>query len=180
MARKTKLDWVHAGQSALINHGIKGVKLHRLTQALGVSTGSFYHHFSSFDDYLAELAEHYGSEQAQLPFDTARKKVGDDPRQILIEATTIFGISAGRALNIAMRSWAQTDPRAAAAVDRYLHALEKNLDEIFFALGYNEIEAKSRTLIMIGLASVELTPKSKPDFGDRWRHIRDTLVLAEK
>ena len=131
---KTRLDWVKAGQALLIGSGIDAVKLHCLTERLNVSTGSFYHHFKNFDEYLSSLAEFYGSEQAQLPFDEARCRVGDDPELQLREATTIFGEGSGRHLNIAMRSWAQSDQRAAAAVHRYDEVLINNLDKIFLAL----------------------------------------------
>jgi len=178
---KTKLDWVQAGQALLIESGIDAMKLHCLTEKLNVSTGSFYHHFKSFDEYLSSLAEFYGSEQAQLPFDEARSRIGDDPALQLREATTIFGVGSGRQLNIAMRSWAQSDPRAAAAVQRYDEVLINNLDGMFVALGFDEIAAKSRTLIMMGLASVDLDPQLlDPGFGERWAYIRDQLILPGK
>jgi AcrR family transcriptional regulator len=175
---KTQLDWVRAGQALLIDGGIESVKLHCLTRKLGVSTGSFYHHFKSFDDYLSALADFYGTEQAQLTFDQARDQVGDDPELLLREATTIFGVGSMRQLNIAMRTWAQRDERAWAAIHRYDEVLTRNLDEIFVALGFDEIAAKSRTLIMMGLASVDLDPKLlKPGFRERWVYIRDNLIL---
>ena len=182
MARRgrTRTDWVKAGQRLLIEGGIDAVKLQGLTCMLNVSTGSFYHHFKNLDEYLAALAEFYGSEQAQLPFDEARERVGDDPPVLLREATNIFGIGAMRQLNIAMRAWAQSDERAHAAVRRYDEALMKNLDDIFAALGFDEVAAKSRTLLMMGLASLDLDPDLvHPSFADRWAYIRDNLILPD-
>jgi AcrR family transcriptional regulator len=177
---KTRQNWVQAGQTLLVEGGIEAVKLHALTLKLLVSTGSFYHHFKNFDDYLSALAEFYGSEQAQLPFDAARIRVGDDPESLLREATAIFGAASGRQLNIAMRAWAQTNEPAYAAVRRYDAVLIKNLDEIFLALGFEEIAAKSRTLLMMGLASLDLDQNlMKPSFADRWLYIRDHLMLPE-
>ena len=180
MARKgkTRADWVKAGQSLLIEGGIDSVKLHRLTCLLKVSTGSFYHHFENHDEYLAALAEFYGSEQAQLPFDQARERVGDEPAVLLREATNIFGEGSMRQLNIAMRAWAHRDERALAAIQRYDEVLMKNLDEVFAALGFDEIAAKSRTLLMMGLASVDLdASRLNPSYAERWAYIRDELIL---
>jgi AcrR family transcriptional regulator len=175
---KTQQDWVRGGQALLIADGIDAVKLHCLTRKLGVSTGSFYHHFKNFDEYLAALAEFYGSEQAQLPFDEARSRTGDDPEALLREATTIFGVGSMRQLNIAMRAWGQRDERAAAAIQRYDAVLIRNLDGIFQALGFDEIAAKSRSLIMMGLASLDLDPSlMQPSFRERWVYIRDQLIL---
>ncbi len=178
MARtgKTPRDWVLAGQQLLVEGGIDAIKLHRLTELLAVSTGSFYHHFRNFDDYLSELAHFYGTEQAQLIFDQAREAVGDDPDLRLREATGIFGRSSMRELNIAMRAWAHQDGRALAAVRRYDEVLMANLDQIFLDLGFDELAAKSRTLIMLGLASLEVDDRLTPSFQERWPQIRDLIL----
>lgn len=175
---KTRTDWVRAGQSLLIEGGIEAVKLHRLTERLDVSTGSFYHHFKNLEAYHAALAEFYGTEQAQRIFDEAHQKAGDDPEALLREATQIFGEGSMRLLNIAMRAWGHWDVGAAAAVRRHDKVLMERLDDIFLALGFDDIAAKSRTLIMLGLASVEFDQKTMvPTFQERWHHIRD-LILA--
>ena len=178
MARtgKTPKDWVLAGQRLLIEGGIDAIKLHRLTELLAVSTGSFYHHFRNFDDFLSELARFYGTEQAQLIFDQAREAVGDDPDLRLREATGIFGRSAMRELNIAMRAWAHQDERALAAVRRYDEVLTANLDQIFLDLGFDALAAKSRTLIMLGLASLDVDDDLSPSFKERWPVIRDLIL----
>jgi AcrR family transcriptional regulator len=178
MARtgKTQTDWVKAGQALLIKEGIEAVKLHRLTGQLKVSTGSFYHHFSSLDEYLAALAEFYGTEQARAIFDEARAVAGDDPDLLLREAVGIFGRGSMRQLNIAMRAWAHHDDRAAAAVRRYDEVLMDNLDQTFLSLGFDELAAKSRTLVMMGLASLKIDESLKPSFRERWPYIRDLIL----
>ena len=182
MARtgKTRTDWVEAGQALLIEGGIDAVKLHRLTCLLNVSTGSFYHHFKNLDDYLGALAEFYGSELAQLPFDQARERVGEDPAALLREATAIFGAGSMRQLNIAMRAWAHWDARAQDAIRRYDEVLMQNLDQLFLVLGYDEIAAKSRTLLMMGLATVDIdAAQLQPSYQERWGYIRDHLILPQ-
>ena len=171
-------DWVQAGQALLIEGGIEAVKLQALTAQLQVSTGSFYHHFASFDDYLAALAEFYGAEQARLPIDEARARVGDDPAALLREATHIFGDRSMRQLNVAMRGWAQSDDRALEAIHRYDETLMGELDQVFRDLGFDELAAKSRTLVMMGLATLDIDQRgAEPTFRDRWIYIRDHLIL---
>lgn len=177
---KNRQDWVSAGQTLLIKGGIDAVKLHCLTKALGVSTGSFYHHFTNFEQYLDALAEYYGTQQAQLPFDEARKRIGNDPQALLREATMLFGAGSMRQLNIAMRAWAHRDNKAAAAVARYDSVLIQNLDAVFTALGFDALEAKSRTLVMMGLATLDLDPSlMAPTFAERWVYIRDHFILND-
>lgn len=168
---------MEAGQTLLIRDGIEAVKLHRLTELMNVTTGSFYHHFRNLDEYLCALADYYGSKQAQLMFDQAREVVGADPDAVLRESTNIFGRGSMRLLNIAMRAWAHSDKRAAAAVRRYDRVLMENLDQLFVDMGFDEIGAKSRTLIMMGLASVEFDPAvMQPSFPERWVHIRELIT----
>lgn len=177
--RKTQDDWIRAGQSLLIEGGIDTVRLPRLTAALGVSTGSFYHHFANLDAYQEALAAYYGSEQAQRLFADARDRVGDDPEALLLEATVIFARGSMRQLNVAMRAWAHRDERAHAAVRRYDDVLMQRLDQIFLDMGFDELAAKSRTLLMMGLASLETEADLTPPFYDRWQHIR-TLLLQNQ
>lgn len=178
MARtgKSQTDWVKAGQTLLIEGGIEAVKLHRLTCLLNVSTGSFYHHFENLDGYYAALAGFYGTSQAQSIFDDARKLVGDDPNLLLREATAIFGRDSMRQLNIAMRAWAHRDEQALAAVRRYDEVLMDNLDQIFLGLGFDDLAARSRTLIMMGLASLNIDENIQPTFQERWFHIRELIL----
>ncbi len=175
---KTRGDWVNAGHRLLIEGGIEAVRLHRLTEMLSVSTGSFYHHFKNLDEYHTALAEFYGTEQAQLIFAAAREVAGEDPEVLLREATGIFGRGSMRLQNIAMRAWAHRDKRARAAVRRYDKVLSENLDQIFMSLGFDELAAKSRTLIMLGLASVDVAPDLNPSFEERWFQIRDLLLAG--
>ena len=171
-------DWVEAGEALLIEGGIDAVKLSALTCRLGVSTGSFYHHFGSFDAYLTALAEFYGAEQARVPIEEARARVGDDPAALLREATHIFGDRSMRQLNVAMRAWAQRDERALAAIRRYDEILMGELDDVFLALGYDEVAAKARTLLMMGLATLDIErDRLEPSYRERWLYIRDALML---
>ncbi len=176
----SKLDWVHAGQQLLIEGGITAVKLHDLTARLELSSGSFYHHFKNFDDYLTALADYYGTEEAQQLFTDAQRHVGNDPELLLREATTLFGSRAGRQLNIAMRFWANNDNRASAAIRRYDEVLTANLMGIFVQLGFDEMEAKSRTLIMLSIASLDIDPTLlNMELKDLWRFIRDNMLLPQ-
>jgi AcrR family transcriptional regulator len=179
MARtgKTRADWVEAGQALLVDGGIEAVKLQRLTERLDVTTGSFYHHFRNLDEFLCALAEYYGSKQAQLMFDRARTAVGTDPDAVLRESTAIFGRGSMRLLNIAMRAWAHGDKRAEAAVRRFDRVLMENLDQLFMDMGFAEMAAKSRTLILMGLASVDFDPQAmQPSYQERWVHIRELIT----
>ena len=57
MARTTQRDWLDTGLRLLAEVGADGLTIEALTAALGVTKGSFYHHFRGFQDFkLALLA----------------------------------------------------------------------------------------------------------------------------
>jgi AcrR family transcriptional regulator len=55
--RKTQHDWLQAGLRILATSGAPGLTIDSLTSALGVTKGSFYHHFKGFGEYKTALLE---------------------------------------------------------------------------------------------------------------------------
>jgi AcrR family transcriptional regulator len=51
----TKQDWIEAGFSILGESGALDLTIDRLTKRLGVTKGSFYHHFKNFRTYTEHL-----------------------------------------------------------------------------------------------------------------------------
>ena len=55
MARLTRQDWINAALDRLEFGTAEEATIVRLAASLGVSRGSFYHHFAGLEDYLSEL-----------------------------------------------------------------------------------------------------------------------------
>lgn len=140
----TRDDWVAAGQVLLRDGGVPAVKLTALTGALGVTSGSFYHHFTDVPDYLGALADAY----ATADLDAAFAAVADAPP--IERLRTLFAITADQdipRLDRAMRIWAATNPRAEAAVARLDHRYLEFLTRIFGELGFDDADARTRALL---------------------------------
>ena len=55
----------------------------------------------------------------------------------------------------------------------------QELDELFRALCFDELAAKARTLLMMGLATIDIErDRLEPSYRDRWLYIRDEMILA--
>src|SRR5712671_4995950 len=113
--RLSRGDWIAAGQAVLCEVGIAGLKLSVLTRRLRVSTGSFYHHFTDMEDYLAAWASHFSQADVRQILERATAgATGPLPRIRRLAAisldSTIFR------LDRAMRVWATSDPRSAASI----------------------------------------------------------------
>ena len=62
MTRRTQRDWLLAGLEIVTAEGRDGLKLEALCSRLGVTRGSFYHHFRDLADYRTQLLEFYRRE----------------------------------------------------------------------------------------------------------------------
>lgn len=62
MAEKTRLpreQWLEASLEILAHEGDVSMRVRTISQALGVSTGSFYRHFRDRDEFLRSLIHHW-------------------------------------------------------------------------------------------------------------------------
>src|SRR5580692_4501773 len=74
--RFARSDWLELGERLLSEEGPQALSLERLTEAAGRTRGSFYHHFSGRDDFLAALTQHW----RETVVEPAAKPYRDDPR----------------------------------------------------------------------------------------------------
>ncbi len=100
-----------AGLQILAEDGYGGLKLAPLCARLGVTTGSFYHSFDSWQDFTTRLVDHWHTERTTRTSELARSE-GDVHERIdlLMEA----GISLPHSAEAAIRVWAGIDPAVAA------------------------------------------------------------------
>lgn len=138
-------DWITAGQELLREGGITAVKLRPLLQRLGVTSGSFYHHFDDFSGYLTALADDYGERHLQTTV-AAIESVA--PGQRLHAMRQLGDELAAPQLDRAMRIWATSNERAARAVQRLDHRLLQLIEEDLIALGFDAEEAQLRAMVI--------------------------------
>jgi AcrR family transcriptional regulator len=151
----TPRDWLEAGQSLLRRGGLRALKLRPLAEELRVSTGSFYHHFPDFDAYQGKLADFYAETQVEDLVDSIRRTAGDPIDRIRLLGQTVRRRGGSR-IAIAMRAWAESDPRAQIAVERHDDILMAFLRDCLMAIGFDEHAANVRAyaLMTLGLGKV--------------------------
>ena len=166
-------DWIAAGQAVLRAQGITAVKLATLTSRLGVSIGSFYHHFTNFEEYLGALAEHYSVERVRE--ELARAQEGDpDP---LTRIRRLGAISTQRGtfdLDLAMRVWATMDARAAQALQRAEELVLAFLAQAFGDLGFDAEGARLRARLLL---AANVATLGGLDARGHARFLRESLTL---
>ncbi|NIK56104.1 TetR/AcrR family transcriptional regulator [Kribbella shirazensis] len=152
----TRIEWLAAGLRLLETEGAPAVTIERLTGALGVTKGSYYHHFGSAAGYKRALLEYFEARNTTRLIDTVEgtaESAGRRGAEIGVGRAAENGV--GRAadgklrhllglvladpdsarLEIAVRAWALQDPEVRAAQERvdtarteYLKKLCRGLD----------------------------------------------------
>jgi AcrR family transcriptional regulator len=147
----TPSDWLEAGQSLLRRGGLKNLKLRPLADELRVSTGSFYHHFSDFADYQGKLAGYFAQPYLTEMIESLKRATPDPVDRIRLLGQIVRRRGLSR-LGIAMRAWAESDPRAREAVERHDDELLGFIGDCLEEAGFSRHEAEVRAyaLMMLG------------------------------
>lgn len=148
MSTLTRDHYLAAGLDLLAEGGMSAVTIAALCERLGVTKGSFYHHFEDVAGYhdalLAcwEAGTHEGIEKARAVTDSHQR----------LSVLKELGVAAHHEAESAIRAWGRSYEPAAVVVRRVDAAREANLVESFRAVGIPPTRA--RHLARIGLATL--------------------------
>lgn len=147
-AQLSRTDWILAGQRLLREGGAPAVKLSSLTKRLKVTSGSFYHHFTDFPEYLDALADFYGGANVDTIVEILSAE--PDPFERMRRMREMADTMDIGDLDTAMRVWATTSDRARLAVTRLDTAFLELLREAFVDLGFSRSDARVRATLVFG------------------------------
>jgi len=175
----TKTDWLNAGLRLLADEGAPAVTIDRLTTQLGLSKGSYYHHFQGVGGFRTALLEHFEALFTTRLIDTVEQHPDATAEAKLVQLLEL--VLAGpddSKLEIAVRAWALQDGEARQAQERvdrtrtqYLQKLCRELESSLIA---PDRLAELLYLILIGAEQV-----LPPVLSDKLRELyADTLRLA--
>jgi AcrR family transcriptional regulator len=160
---RTKADYFEAGLELLAEGGAAALTIANLCDRLGVTKGSYYHHFPSQPAFHRELLDQWlveRFEQLQVQVDSI-----EDPLD-RIELLKQLGLQVNHRAESAIRAWARTNPDVAAAQRRMDDAREQALRHAFVDAGIDDERAS--TLARIG-ATILVGTQSLEDPVDRDR-----------
>ena len=115
MARKTKQDWLEAGLTVLGEGGAAELTIDRVARFLGVTKGSFYHHFENYQDYKEHLLT-FWEEESTLGVIAFSEVAVTVPALLERFLANLDGLSPHP--EIAIRAWALQDEGVRACVER--------------------------------------------------------------
>ena len=141
--------WTEAGFSELARTGVEGVRVEVLAKNLGVTKGGFYRRFRDRAALLETMlaswsAGRIAAIEAQTSLDgiTARERL-----RALIRLYSERMNTDAMAIELAIRQWARTDEKAAAAVASVDAARLKNVGQLYRAAGLVAEEADAQAFL---------------------------------
>ena len=112
MPRYDRERWLEAALNALAEEGGARLRVDALAKRLGVTKGSFYHHFLSRDDFISAVADYWAQVYKDDVIAHVEERGGDGLRRIRTLIQTI-GAGGYDRYDIAFRSWAAQDANVA-------------------------------------------------------------------
>ena len=138
-------DWVAAARATLIETGIAGVKVEPLAQALGVTPGSFYWHFSNRSSLHDSLLQNWLATNV-APFSRHYEESVDEPREqyLALAYTWLLSPDFDPPFDVAIREWARTSPKVARLVNDVDSQRIELYESIFRRFGFGSDAATIR------------------------------------
>jgi AcrR family transcriptional regulator len=138
-----KSQWTQAALEALRKGGVAGVRVERLAEDLGITKGSFYWHFRGRGELLEGLLEFWAREMTEAEFERVQAVRGGLAARLRTLAEDVLDRGMGR-YDPAIRAWARTDRKVAAAVAQVDRRRVRALAGFFEEGGFSAAEARTR------------------------------------
>ncbi|TDD30745.1 TetR/AcrR family transcriptional regulator [Kribbella turkmenica] len=156
----TRREWLEAGLELLAAEGAPAVTIERLTGKLGVTKGSYYHHFTGTAGFRTALLEYFEAQFTMRLIDSVEREPGTEPwarLQHLLKLVLSDPDSAR--LEIAVRAWALQDAEARAAQERVDRTRTDYLRELCRGLKADvDADRLAQLLYLILIGSEQVLP----------------------
>lgn len=173
-----RTDWLNAAIEVLSDGGIAAVSIVQLANVLGVTRGSFYHHFTDREDLLRAILD-YWEERWTVDI---REQVNSQqlPPADMLRAL-VRSIRDNRAADhdAPFRAWALHDPLAHAVLEK-VDAFRLNyIRSLFKAAGFTGIDAENRARLLLyyEMSDPAFFAARDPDIENRLLDQRLNLLL---
>lgn len=160
--RLSRRNWLDAALDLLHNDGINSVTVEALAKQLGITRGSFYHHFKDRKDLSNEMLEYWKRKWTVEIRDTVAA-LGLDGMQSLVALGNLIKHREAAGYDVAVRAWAVHDEHAKKVVRE---ADKTRLDFIrsqFKRIGFERLDLENRSRLFLYYAMTEPAFFDPPD-----------------
>lgn len=151
-SRLSQDEWLRAALQMLGERQDPGsIRIEALCQSLDVTKGSFYWHFKSRDDLLAQMIDYWSKRYHEQIHTGLGLPPKDNPAAFLQAVIAFWRSDNFSDTDAAMRQWARHDTRAAKAIESADHLILAQFTEMFEGLGLDQSTAQTRAAILLAL-----------------------------
>ncbi len=174
----SRSDWIQAGLAAVADVGPNGLRIDRLCQRLGVSKGSFHHHFAGAGDFKQALLAAYEALVVEALDQAIERTASGTPKTALAGLTAAITNTEGfyrPDLEVAMRAWAFSDPEVRAVQERVDARRLESLQGIWSRILDDPAAVRTAALLpyLVGIGASFVQP---PTPRDQLRSVYELLL----
>jgi len=168
---KAKKDWLFEAIGIIAESGVNSLTIEALTNRLGVTKGSFYHHFKNYQEFkeaFMTFFEEEGTLQIIKLAETAPTPAGKIA--LVLEAT----LQGPPQVEVAIRAWALQDGLVQTYQERIDQQRIAYLQELFYASNRTQAQAltMARLFYAIYVGSEHIRP---PITGEALRELYNEI-----
>jgi len=148
MARANRSAYLEYALDILAEAGSEGLTIAELCSRLGVTKGSFYHHFAGMPEFVTALLEFWEEQRSERLIATSAAEPEPLARFKLLSS---IAVGLPHEAEAALRAWGRSNPEVRATVERVDGARERHLAEslALFGLPPERAGLRARTAIAI-------------------------------
>ncbi|MFC6228791.1 TetR/AcrR family transcriptional regulator [Paenibacillus allorhizosphaerae] len=143
-----KLKWLEEGFSLLGEQGAGLLTIDTLTSRLGVTKGSFYHHFQNWQSYKESLLSLFENERTLRTINIAEQQLSPLDKFELIMKTSL---ERRYELEVAIRAWALMDPFVASYQKRIDEKRIEYIEEILWQICHDRERSRDMARLFYSL-----------------------------
>lgn len=169
--RFDKEAWLRAAMDVLAGRGQAKLNVEGIAKKLGVTKGSFYHHFESRQDFVRSLLTYW----AKAFTERVTEEIGslqapaDERLLALMELVQSEGLDR---YDTAFRSWAAQDPEVAAIVREVDEVRYRFIRSLFEEMGFAGQDLEDRVHIWLVYHSAQRSVHLPAGDGDLLKTVR--------
>ena len=133
-------DWIEAGLKALREEGQSALTIDALSRSLGVSKGSFYHHFGGQPAFRQALLETWEAELTLKPIEIAWSETKDSAPEERARRLGVAVRQLDHRLELAVRAWGLRESEVQQFVRKVDARRLECLAELHRARGHHQSE----------------------------------------
>jgi AcrR family transcriptional regulator len=144
----SRSQWVSAARTILIASGIESVKVRKISEKLGVTTGAFYYIYKNLEELHGDLLMDWRKRNT-APFTNAVEETGSDGRAQLLALGRVIMLEEDydSAYDNAIRGWAHKSCLAREALEEINRYRIDLISSMFETVGFDRKSARVRSKV---------------------------------